>query len=195
MTTFDRAAFRTALLSRIQNAVDVLVTVSAGSVVVDAVIVMPSLAAAQSAAAVINTTPDSFKAGWFPPGLTLQRSSPAIAESAPVTPLVHHIHAPSTDLLSPEAQVALLVVVALGMVFGFGTLAYCIWRKSKSSQMKRAVILPGKVGPADTTPDVTPRFRFSFEADPEQFRKSMAESTRTRETSFASSDRRHSGAF
>jgi len=195
VTTFDRAAFRAALLNRIPNAVDVLVTVSAGSVVVDAVIVMPSLAAAQSAAVLINTTPDSFKAGWFPQGLTLQHSSPAIAETAaPEAPLVH-IHAPSSDLLSPEAQVALLVIVALGMVLGFGTLAWCIWRKSKGNQMKRAIVLPGKVGPSDTTPLDTPRFRFSFEADPEQFRKSMAECTRSRETSFASSDRRHSGAF
>jgi len=116
---FDTHAFRGSLLRRIPAAVDVIVSVSAGSVIADAVIVMPSLEYAQAAATTINTTPDTVKIGWFTQGV-LRRSDSASAQImmldpsiSPSLPQPMSIGYHTAVLLSFDMQLALLALLAL----------------------------------------------------------------------------------
>ena len=69
VASFDAPAFRSALLAKFTDAVDVRLAVSAASVRVNATIVMPSIAAANVAADAIRTTPmATMQAEWFGSG-------------------------------------------------------------------------------------------------------------------------------
>ena len=69
VASFDAPAFRSALLAKFTDAVDVRLAVSAASVRVNATIVMPSIAAANVAADAIRNTPvATMQEEWFGAG-------------------------------------------------------------------------------------------------------------------------------
>lgn len=172
VSTFDSEAVRTAMLAAYPQALDAIVTATAGSVNVDVRYILPDLTTAQAVQTnLAAATPSSIQAA-LPAGLTVSSvdpPSPIVASvvdapSPPTTPSVYY---------GPEVNTAhlihgLLMVIAWGFLAPFGSLLPRMkWLLPKGQWFKLhwkvqgLAILLSTIGLIVVIPSVEPGYHFS----------------------------------